>query len=484
MVQRPPSAASPAAATASDPSTRSATTRPRASWPPTTPTTRSTKIDDFFLNFDAADAARPRSSDGKDRLFGDVGNDWLVGGTQQRPAVRRQGRRPAQRRRQPRHQRRAEQPARRRGVRRPRLRLRRRRAGRADRQHRRRPAVRLGRRVQHLLRAVQRRSASRPSYRFPSPHIQQFLLDLGRESGADQSLTEPNGELGLFTQSDPQWQQNHGGPRDPQPGNIAAPPRHPGGPGGRPRHGPAAHRHAAARRRPARRCGNSTDVTVDAVFVDPDPSNPARLALFVGGTNGADTIVVRQGTTAGTSTWSSTGWTGASSPSRAAAVSIGRIIVYGNDGNDTITVNPNVGAIDAVLYGGAGNDTIRGGPAAATSSTAATGTTSCWAAPGRDVLVGGLGRTHSRGAADDDVLIGGTYRFSEDLDALAEVLGAWTTSQSYDDRVAALTGVAARAQHSDRLRRRGGRPDVRRVRPGLVPRHRSRLVRPARGRGR
>jgi hypothetical protein len=52
--------------------------------------------------------------------------------------------------------------------------------------------------------------------RSPSPSIQQFLLALGRESGADRSLTEPNGELGLFTSADPQWQQNKGGPRDPQ----------------------------------------------------------------------------------------------------------------------------------------------------------------------------------------------------------------------------------------------------------------------------
>src|SRR5204863_7327592 len=54
------------------------------------------------------------------------------------------------------------------------------------------------------------------------PATLQFLRDLGRESGADQSMTEPSGEMGLFTQSDPEWQANHGGPRDPQPGNSHA----------------------------------------------------------------------------------------------------------------------------------------------------------------------------------------------------------------------------------------------------------------------
>jgi hypothetical protein len=39
------------------------------------------KIPGFLLNFEAADASGNKINDGKDRLFGDVGNDWLVGGT-------------------------------------------------------------------------------------------------------------------------------------------------------------------------------------------------------------------------------------------------------------------------------------------------------------------------------------------------------------------------------------------------------------------
>ena len=47
----------------------------------------------------------------------------------------------------------------------------------------------------------------------------EFLLDLGRAGGADQTLSEPDGELGLVTQRDPQWSDQIGSPRDPQPGN-------------------------------------------------------------------------------------------------------------------------------------------------------------------------------------------------------------------------------------------------------------------------
>jgi Ca2+-binding RTX toxin-like protein len=39
------------------------------------------KIDGFFLNFEAS-IAGVKLNDGNDRLFGDLGNDWLVGGTQ------------------------------------------------------------------------------------------------------------------------------------------------------------------------------------------------------------------------------------------------------------------------------------------------------------------------------------------------------------------------------------------------------------------
>src|SRR5207245_2243627 len=120
-------------------------------------------------------------------------------------------------------------------------------------------------------------------YRQISPALQQFLLSLGQESGADQSMTEPNGELGFFTQKDPQWQANHGKPRDPQPGNTSGSHRDTqGGPEDdrgtalplilTPPVAPAAAISAA---------GNNIDVTINRVYVMTDPSNPGQLALFV-----------------------------------------------------------------------------------------------------------------------------------------------------------------------------------------------------------
>jgi hypothetical protein len=62
-------------------------------------------------------------------------------------------------------------------------------------------------------------------YRSPNPHIMAFLSALSAAGGADQNLIDPSlvpgdVEIGMFDQSSPLWNANHGGPRDPQPGNF------------------------------------------------------------------------------------------------------------------------------------------------------------------------------------------------------------------------------------------------------------------------
>ena len=176
------------------------------------------EITNFFLNFNSFDQSGVLIEDGKDRIFGDVGNDWLVGGTGQDrlfggmgddylqlddnlatsgtddaniPAVT---------------------------------------AGAADFAYG-------GGGLDVLIAnsgfdrmydwSGEFNSFITPFARFGQPTVErrpqpatiEFLLALGREGGADQSLTEPNGELGLVTQKDPEWNDQQGAPRDPQPGN-------------------------------------------------------------------------------------------------------------------------------------------------------------------------------------------------------------------------------------------------------------------------
>ena len=60
------------------------------------------------------------------------------------------------------------------------------------------------------------------------PQLPEFLYALSKSDGADQTLGnisdprngEPNGELGLVLQKDFVWEDQTGGPRDPQAGNI------------------------------------------------------------------------------------------------------------------------------------------------------------------------------------------------------------------------------------------------------------------------
>ena len=113
----------------------------------------------------------------------------------------------------------------------------------------------------------------------------QFLRCLGRESGNDFSLPEPafhlDGELGLASQEDPEWGDQHGGPRDPQPGHTHAKRDTQGGPEddrntALPLTAPAGPPAPSSGSGP-----NSQDVTVNNVTVTQDPDNANQRALFV-----------------------------------------------------------------------------------------------------------------------------------------------------------------------------------------------------------
>ena len=135
--------------------------------------------------------------------------------------------------------------------------------------------------------------------RDPSPHVFAFLLDLGRESGADQTLAEPNGELGLVTQQDPEFGDQHGGPRDPQPGNTHA---------HRDTHGgPEDDRNTALpldrQRTPlpppsSTTSGNGADARARQRVHRSGPGRHRPVVLFVGGTSNGDVIEVRAGSAA------------------------------------------------------------------------------------------------------------------------------------------------------------------------------------------
>jgi hypothetical protein len=178
-----------------------------------------TKVPNFLLNFDAVDGGGQKVKDGKDRLFGDLGHDWLVGGTQNDRLFGGMGDDVLN----------------------------------ADDNHDGQGGLNnapdaplfadrdfaFGGGGQDALIAntggdrlfdwtgnfnsyfVPFSSFGSPTVeRSHSPHIQGFLLALGKESGSDQTLAEPDGELGLVTSKDPQWGDQHGPGRDAAKGHI------------------------------------------------------------------------------------------------------------------------------------------------------------------------------------------------------------------------------------------------------------------------
>jgi Ca2+-binding RTX toxin-like protein len=177
------------------------------------------KITGFFLNFEATDGNGTKINDGKDRMFGDDGHDWIVGGTQNDRHFGGLGDDVIN----------------------------------ADDNHDSQGGLNNEPDVPEFADAdfsfggagldvlIFNTGGDRSfdwigefnSYIAPyapfgnpevdrliSPHCVKFLMNLGEAAGADQSFVESDGELGLADQHDPRWGDQHGAPRDPQAGNL------------------------------------------------------------------------------------------------------------------------------------------------------------------------------------------------------------------------------------------------------------------------
>ena len=120
-----------------------------------------------------------------------------------------------------------------------------------------------------------------------------------------------------------------------------------------------------------------------AVLVD-DPASPGQKVLIATGTSKADTIQIQR--TANGTLLCKRGCKIAVYP----AGLVGRVVIFGLAGNDTIKMPANLN-LPVEIFGGAGNDVLYGGS-------------------GNDALVGGSGNDQLHGGAGRDVLIGGTVQ--------------------------------------------------------------------------
>lgn len=116
----------------------------------------------------------------------------------------------------------------------------------------------------------------------------------------------------------------------------------------------------------------------------------------------------------------------------------GRLIAFGEAGSDDMSIDGSI-ALNAVLYGGAGEDRLKGGRGHDTLLGDA-GDDLLVGGDGRDLLIGGIGADRLVGNADDDILIAATTAFDAQDAALAAIMSEWTSSRSFTQRTANITG--------------------------------------------
>jgi uncharacterized delta-60 repeat protein len=129
----------------------------------------------------------------------------------------------------------------------------------------------------------------------------------------------------------------------------------------------------------------------------------------------------------------------------------GSVALFGQQGNDELLGSQNNDILDGgdgndILYGGSGDDTLRGGPGNDILN-GDLGNDLLYGHAGNDILLGGYGADSLFGGAGDDILIGAYSSFFDrygDLAVRTAMLTAWTSADSYVNRVALMrdTGVA------------------------------------------
>jgi Ca2+-binding RTX toxin-like protein len=168
--------------------------------------------------------------------------------------------------------------------------------------------------------------------------------------------------------------------------------------------------------------------------------------LFVGGTMGADRITLRPAdATGGVSVVIGGASLGTLRP-------IGRIVVYAQDGADTVELLPaRIGnktyriGLRSVLYGGGGDDLLDARESVGDNVLlGGAGNDTALGGSDRDVLIGGLGADLLRGGDGEDILVGGTTDHDDNLAAWWAVMNEWArTDAGYAARIDHLFGTLA-----------------------------------------
>jgi autotransporter-associated beta strand protein len=178
--------------------------------------------------------------------------------------------------------------------------------------------------------------------------------------------------------------------------------------------------------------GQGTIVNDDSsgsVSIVTDPTNGSKTAVKIVGTANSDTISVTQnGTGQGSVKVNING------VNKGTFNFSGVILVYGNNGNDNITIAAGI-TRTAYVFGGDGNDTVSSG-GGNDVLVGGNGDDTLNGNAGRDIVIGGNGTDTLNGGAGDDILVAGGTIYDGNVVSLSKLLNEWKrTDAGYTTRV-------------------------------------------------
>jgi hypothetical protein len=210
-------------------------------------------------------------------------------------------------------------------------------------------------------------------------------------------------------------------------------------------------------------------VTVSAIALQQDPTDASKWAIVVGGTAAGDTITFKAGSAAGQviaqmvtgvtttiGTWTPSGG-GATftvtvngvqtvNTPVASPATLGRVVAYGNLGDDKISVVKNGNkmlAVPAYFFGDGGIDSLdASGSSGNNVLVGGTGNDKLFGGSGRDILVGGVGTDTLKAGTGGTIMIGESTDYDSDIAALTSLLAEWGGGSSYNIRINHLSGQA------------------------------------------
>jgi acid phosphatase len=161
-------------------------------------------------------------------------------------------------------------------------------------------------------------------------------------------------------------------------------------------------------------------VSIGSAYVQPDADNVGMFTLVVQGTEGRDHINITQDS--GELHVQITG--PGVNFDQFFAQPISRIEIYGQGGNDKITVAPDV-TTAAYIFAGNGNDKITGG-GGQTVIVGGSGNSTLIGGAGPSIIIGGSGHEKLKAGAGAALLIAGTTNFDADAEALRALAAEWS----------------------------------------------------------